>query len=196
MAADAGDLWNSGKVSGGQSGLVAYGGAPLRSRARCYCKVQTWTNQGESGWRAPARWRTGLQLLPRLERPLDWPRPRLCLRQGGVARAAVGAVLLQGVYRRQGGDAGHGLHHRAGAVRAVHKWAMRGRPGVRTRPHQLYPGREVQPLRRDGTVMSGSYCQPLMLRRQILVRRSRQKRLFHCATLERGATSRNWHQLF
>ncbi|WP_026879896.1 alpha-L-rhamnosidase [Hymenobacter norwichensis] len=60
LAADEGDLWNSGKVNSGQSVHVAYAGAPLRSRAQCYWKVRTWTNQGETAWSTPARWSVGL----------------------------------------------------------------------------------------------------------------------------------------
>ena len=60
LAADEGDLWNSGKVVSAQSVHVAYAGAPLRSRARCYWKVRTWTDQGETAWSPPARWSMGL----------------------------------------------------------------------------------------------------------------------------------------
>lgn len=60
LAADEGDLWNSGKVGSGQSVHVAYAGAPLNTRARCYWKVRTWTSQGETAWSAPARWSMGL----------------------------------------------------------------------------------------------------------------------------------------
>ncbi|RZJ57873.1 MAG: alpha-rhamnosidase, partial [Hymenobacter sp.] len=60
LAADEGDLWNSGKVASAQSVHVAYAGAPLRSRARCYWKVRTWTDQGETAWSPPARWSMGL----------------------------------------------------------------------------------------------------------------------------------------
>lgn len=48
LAADEGDLWNSGKVGAGQSVHVAYAGAPLKTCTRCYWKVKTWTSQGET----------------------------------------------------------------------------------------------------------------------------------------------------
>ncbi|TGE24230.1 alpha-rhamnosidase [Hymenobacter aquaticus] len=60
LAADEGDLWNSGQVSSAQSVHVAYAGTPLRSRTLCYWKVRTWTTQGPSAWSAPARWSMGL----------------------------------------------------------------------------------------------------------------------------------------
>ncbi len=60
LAADEGDLWNSGKVGSAQSVHVAYAGAPLKTRTRCYWKVKTWTSQGETAWSAPARWSMGL----------------------------------------------------------------------------------------------------------------------------------------
>ena len=43
-----GDLWNSGKVDSDQSTQVVYGGAPLRSRMRCYWKVQVWDAKGHA----------------------------------------------------------------------------------------------------------------------------------------------------
>ena len=60
LAADQGDLWDSGQVSSGQSEQVPYAGAPLPSRAHCYWKVRTWTSQGPSAWSAPATWSVGL----------------------------------------------------------------------------------------------------------------------------------------
>lgn len=66
LAADEGDLWNSGQVSSAQSVHVAYAGAPLRSRSRCYWKVRTWTTQGPTTWSPPARWSMGLLTY------LDW----------------------------------------------------------------------------------------------------------------------------
>jgi len=66
LAADEGDLWNSGKVSSGRSIHVAYAGAPLRSRMVCYWKVRTWTTRGDSKWSEPAQWSMGLL------QPADW----------------------------------------------------------------------------------------------------------------------------
>src|SRR5262245_16914727 len=40
LAADEGDLWNSGKVKGDRSWLVPYAGAVLKSRMACYWKVK------------------------------------------------------------------------------------------------------------------------------------------------------------
>jgi len=60
LAANTGDLWDSGKVSSGQSIQVAYAGKALKSGARCFWKVNVWTNQGETGWSKPAYWSMGL----------------------------------------------------------------------------------------------------------------------------------------
>jgi alpha-L-rhamnosidase len=60
LAANEGDLWNSGKVNSNQSVNVAYAGAPLQSRALCYWKVRTWTTQGNTAWSKPAQWSMGL----------------------------------------------------------------------------------------------------------------------------------------
>ena len=60
LAANEGDLWNSGKVSSSKSALVPYEGKRLESRSDAYWKVKVWTNKGESGWSEPAYWSMGL----------------------------------------------------------------------------------------------------------------------------------------
>nr|WP_245652379.1 alpha-L-rhamnosidase [Rufibacter tibetensis] len=61
LAADEGDLWNSGKVQSNQATYVTYAGAPLKSRREAYWKVKTWTNHGgESAWSEPNYWSMGL----------------------------------------------------------------------------------------------------------------------------------------
>lgn len=60
LAADKGDLWNSGKVQGDRSWLVPYAGTKLKSRMACYWKVKVWTTAGESDWSQEAYWSMGL----------------------------------------------------------------------------------------------------------------------------------------
>lgn len=55
-----GDLWDSGKTPSDQSVHVKYNGKPLRSREKCFWKVQIWTQNGESNWSEPAFWSMGL----------------------------------------------------------------------------------------------------------------------------------------
>ncbi len=67
LAQDLGDLWDSGRVESSSSHLVPYGGAPLRSRARCFWKVRAWDESGRpSAWSETAEWTMGLL------RPEDW----------------------------------------------------------------------------------------------------------------------------
>jgi len=67
LAADSGDLWDSGKVASDQSIHVVYGGKPLRSGASVYWKVRAWDKNGRaSPWSERAVWQMGL-----LERT-DW----------------------------------------------------------------------------------------------------------------------------
>lgn len=67
LAADRGDLWDSGEVRSGESLHVEYGGRPLRSNETCWWKVRVWDERGRpSGWSPPARWTMGL-----LD-PSDW----------------------------------------------------------------------------------------------------------------------------
>ena len=61
LAADKGDLWDSGKVAGDATSQVVYGGSSLASRTRCFWKVRSWDKDGKpSGWSAPATWTVGL----------------------------------------------------------------------------------------------------------------------------------------
>lgn len=61
LAADGGDLWDSGRVASHQSAQVVYQGKPLGSRMRCYWKVRLWDAQGlPTPWSPPAMWTMGL----------------------------------------------------------------------------------------------------------------------------------------
>ena len=67
LKAGEGDLWDSGKVTSGQSTQIPYQGQPLSSRQHCYWKVQMWDKNGEaSGYSDPATWEMGLLS------PSDW----------------------------------------------------------------------------------------------------------------------------
>ncbi len=67
LAADSGDLWDSGKVESGATNQIAYAGTPASSHQACYWKVMTWDAQGRpSAWSHTARWTMGLL------RPEDW----------------------------------------------------------------------------------------------------------------------------
>ena len=61
LAADKGDLWDTGRVEGDRTLHVAYQGTPLRSGQRCYWKVRAWDAAGEpSQFSRPASWSMGL----------------------------------------------------------------------------------------------------------------------------------------
>ncbi|MBN2024866.1 MAG: glycoside hydrolase family 78 protein [Pirellulales bacterium] len=67
LAADQGDLWDTGRVESDQTIHVVYQGSPLESQERCYWKVRVWDRQGQpSAWSEPASWSMGL-----LD-PADW----------------------------------------------------------------------------------------------------------------------------
>ncbi len=67
LAADTGDLWDSGRVASDRSHLVEYAGKPLESYARCHWKVRAWDRDGRpSPWSRPATWSMGLL------NPEDW----------------------------------------------------------------------------------------------------------------------------
>lgn len=61
LAADVGDLWDSGRVESDQQNQLSYAGAALGSRQRCWWKVRVWDEQGKaSAWSEPAAWSMGL----------------------------------------------------------------------------------------------------------------------------------------
>ena len=61
------DLWDSGKVSPGESVHVVYGGQPLRASQRAYWKVRAWDREDRpSAYSATAWWEMGLLA------PSDW----------------------------------------------------------------------------------------------------------------------------
>ena len=67
LAADAGDLWSSGRVASDASHLVPYGGRGLVSGETCHWKVRVWDGAGNvSAWSRPARWTMGMLA------PTDW----------------------------------------------------------------------------------------------------------------------------
>jgi len=61
LAANEGDLWDSGKVHSEQCVRVSYAGVPLNSRERCHWKVRVWDKDGQqSAWSSPSEWTMGL----------------------------------------------------------------------------------------------------------------------------------------
>lgn len=67
LAPDQADLWDSGKVVSDETVGIEYAGQPLRSRDRCFWRVQVWDGADEaSEWSKPAHWTMGLL------KPQDW----------------------------------------------------------------------------------------------------------------------------
>ncbi|MCX6632885.1 MAG: hypothetical protein NTW28_35250, partial [Candidatus Solibacter sp.] len=61
LAKDAGDLWDSRKVTSAETAQVTYAGRTLTSRMRTWWKVRAWDAQGRPGpWSKPATWSMGL----------------------------------------------------------------------------------------------------------------------------------------
>lgn len=67
LARGEGDLWDSGKVAGGETNQILYAGKPLASRQLCHWKVRAWDESGRPGaWSTTATWSMGLL------QPGDW----------------------------------------------------------------------------------------------------------------------------
>ncbi len=55
------DLWDSGKVTSGDTSQILYGGSPLNSSQQIFWKVMAWDRSGEeSAWSELASWTMGL----------------------------------------------------------------------------------------------------------------------------------------
>ena len=90
LAADHGDLWDSGRVEGDASIQVRYAGAPLVSRTRCHWKVRIWDETGTvANWSEPATWELGL-----LEKS-DWKADWISSPLAGGHRAQIPAPYLR-----------------------------------------------------------------------------------------------------
>jgi alpha-L-rhamnosidase len=61
LAANKGDLWDTGKVTSKETIQIEYKGKPLQSRQECFWKVRVWDQNGKpSNWSKPAQWTMGL----------------------------------------------------------------------------------------------------------------------------------------
>ncbi len=61
LAANKGNLWDSGKVDSSDSAQIQYAGKPLGSRTRCHWKVRLWDADGKAtAYSSPALWTMGL----------------------------------------------------------------------------------------------------------------------------------------
>lgn len=71
LAADRGEVWDSGKTVAGRSPSIRYGGPPLAAGARYHWKVRCWDrNDRPSAWSAPAV----MEIAPM--KPGDWQGAR------------------------------------------------------------------------------------------------------------------------
>ena len=67
LAANTGDLWDSGQVVSENTLRIHYAGTALTPRQRCHWKVRIWDKDGNpSDWSAPTEWTMGLL------NPADW----------------------------------------------------------------------------------------------------------------------------
>lgn len=148
LAANTGDLWDSGKVLSDQSLHVAYAGKPLASRMHCHWKVRLWDEDGNrSAWSEPSQWTMGLL------RQEDWQakwiatgaEPALTPQDAVVTKATyrtldgkvvdVTPILKRVVeekrlpfkveFNQLGGDPAHGI-----VKELVVEYTLAGQPGV------------------------------------------------------------------
>ena len=85
LAADKGDLWDSGKVVSDETIQIPYAGKPLGSLQPVFWKVRAWgAGDKASAWSKPAQWTMGLL------RPSDWQAKWI-----GAADTNLPSILLR-----------------------------------------------------------------------------------------------------
>ena len=90
LAADTGDLWDSGRVVSAETIGVAYAGRPLESLQRCFWKVQVWDGASTaSGWSDASTWTMGLLAAA------DWHAQWITLAPPTTAPAARSAPIFR-----------------------------------------------------------------------------------------------------
>ncbi|HEY1122688.1 MAG TPA: hypothetical protein VGE67_13840, partial [Haloferula sp.] len=93
LAANQGDLWDSGKVNGSATSQIEYAGSALASRAECHWKVRAWDKDGQpSAWSAPAKWSIGLL------QNADWSAQWIDGATFGTADSGPPATILSATY--------------------------------------------------------------------------------------------------
>ncbi|MGV7207532.1 family 78 glycoside hydrolase catalytic domain [Oxalobacteraceae bacterium A2-2] len=125
LASGAGDLWDSGKVSSGQTRQIAYRGKPLRSSQAVYWKVRSWDQAGQAGaWSEPAQWAMGV-----LD-PQDWR---------GAAWIGYGDGMAQSALLRKDFTASAGLLRATAHVSGLGLYELRAN-GAQAGDAMLTPG--------------------------------------------------------
>ncbi|RYZ16528.1 MAG: alpha-L-rhamnosidase, partial [Myxococcaceae bacterium] len=90
LAADTGDLWDSGKVMSAEQTHVAYNGQALTSSRKVHWKVRVWDAAGvASAWSTPATWTMGLI------NPADWQAQWIGEANPPTGSAAAPGLLLR-----------------------------------------------------------------------------------------------------
>ncbi len=113
LQADHGDLWDSGRVTSGDSLHVTYRGKPLAYGAFCHWKVRVWDQNGrQSTWRRTGRVVGGPAPPPGLEGSMDWRTSRRRIEDGSLVSEDVLVVF--------GSNASRGLCHIGRISRAVY----------------------------------------------------------------------------
>ena len=100
LAADGGDLWDSGRVESNATNQIHYGGTELVSNGRCSWKVRVWDERGRlSAWSTPASWTMGLLV------PSDWHAQWIGSSVPPVADPFLGARWIWSADVQTGGEA-------------------------------------------------------------------------------------------
>jgi alpha-L-rhamnosidase len=104
LAADRGDLWDSGQVPTNRTIHVVYAGRPLQSRQCAWWKVRVWDKDGErSPWSSAGAWSMGL--LDRADWQALWiavPTNRATASVAGTGASALPATMLRKAFRLTG----------------------------------------------------------------------------------------------
>ena len=149
LAAEKGDLWDSGKVASNQSSQIVYAGKPLVSRTQCFWQVRIWDAVGKpSAWSEPAMWTMGLL------NPDDWQakwigHDKEPSKAEGALPVQGCSLAAQGVQGRAADPPRHALRQRAGRLSNAFERQTGGRRLFHARLDRLQQTGLLQHLRRD-----------------------------------------------
>ena len=94
LAADQGDLWDSGRVKSDETIQINYAGRKLSQGQACFWKVRVWDRQGQvSPWSETANWTMGLLGAPELKAKWIGPAPQPMILQDNPNRMEMSSAM-------------------------------------------------------------------------------------------------------
>ena len=185
LAADTGDLWDSGKVASDESVNIVYQGKKLSSRQQCFWKVRVWDDQGTSqSVEQAGHVRDGIAGAFGLARPVDRAGRRQ--HRGRLAAAA------KAVRRRRADQAGQTLRGRHRMVGILSQRKTRRRQRARSGDDRLRQADSLRHPRRHRPAAAWPQRAGRDARQRLVQPAAARQGLWRLAAPARWNWSSNW----